>query len=229
MICMSDSLNKNYYAIIPANVRYDKDLTDGAKLLYGEITALSNEKGYCWASNSYFSELYGKSNSTITRWINQLVEKGYIKRTYKHKEGTKEIEYRYLHICDGGIRKNEGTPPSKNARDNNTFINNTKEYIYTIFEYWNEKSIIKHRKMNQAMESHINARLKEYTVDELKKAIDNYKEVLYNPNYYWTHKWSLQDFMKPNNVTRFVDEADPLNNFKSIKKEKTNTRRVARF
>lgn len=92
-----------------------------------------------------------------------------------------------------------------------------EEYIYMLFEYWNSKKIIVHRKMNQAMKSHINARLEEYSVDELKKAIDNYNEILKSDNYYWTHKWSLQDFMKPNNVTRFVDDADPLENFKKSK------------
>lgn len=222
-------MQKNYYAIIPANVRYDDSLTDGAKLLYGEITALSNELGYCWAGNSYFSNLYKKDKSTIARWIKQLESKGYITRTVNYKEGSKEIENRYMQICNHPIGKNETTPIGKNERENNTSFNITKEYIYTLFSFWNEQGIIKHRKMNQQMKSHINARLQDYSVEELKKAISNYSTILKSDDFYWTHKWSLQDFMKPNNVTRFVDDADPLNNFKSSKKKNNATRRVADF
>ena len=38
----------NYYAIIPAIVRYDNDLKPNEKLLYGEITALTNKTGACY-------------------------------------------------------------------------------------------------------------------------------------------------------------------------------------
>ena len=128
---------KAYYAIIPANVRYDKDLVPNAKLLYGEITALCNEKGYCWASNQYFAELYNVSDRTIKNWISQLVDKGYIQRSVKYREGTKEIEQRKLFIGSENNfttlgnyvpdpRENNFTTPSeKNFLDNNTSINNT--------------------------------------------------------------------------------------------------------
>ena len=68
----------NYYAIIPANVRYDPELTPNAKLLYGEITALCNAKGYCWATNSYFAKLYNVKPHAISVWISSLVKRGYI-------------------------------------------------------------------------------------------------------------------------------------------------------
>ena len=60
--------HRSYYAIIPANVRYDQRLKPNTKLLYGEITALCNERGFCWAGNEYFADLYGVNKETISRW-----------------------------------------------------------------------------------------------------------------------------------------------------------------
>lgn len=68
-----------YYAVITAPVRYDPELSSTAKLLYSEITSLCRKKGYCWANNSYFAELYGVSASTISRLVSQLESRGYIK------------------------------------------------------------------------------------------------------------------------------------------------------
>lgn len=124
-------IKKSYYAIIPANVRYDEDLTPNAKLLYGEVTALCNEKGYCWASNSYFAELYSVSNVSISKWINQLIKQGYLTSEIKYKEGSKEILYRYLRIVNDPIKEKFNTPQTKvndpikeKFKDNNT-VNNT--------------------------------------------------------------------------------------------------------
>ncbi len=68
----------NFYAIIPATVRYCKELEPMARLLYGEITALASREGYCWASNGYFSDLYDVDDRTIRRWINSLKENNFI-------------------------------------------------------------------------------------------------------------------------------------------------------
>ena len=42
----------NYYSIIPAHVRYDKELKPMEVIMYGELTALSNKYGYSYASNN---------------------------------------------------------------------------------------------------------------------------------------------------------------------------------
>ena len=89
---------RSYYAIIPAKVRYDKSLSANAKLLYGEITALCNDKGYCWSTNKYFSDLYGVSQTSISKWISTLVSKGYLFVKMIYREGTKEILERQLSI-----------------------------------------------------------------------------------------------------------------------------------
>ena len=100
---------KSYYAIIPANVRYDAELTPNAKLLYGEITALCNEKGYCWATNDYFAKLYNVSKVSISKWVSALVKKRYIYSEIIYKEGTKEILNRYLKLIDEPIKENFNT------------------------------------------------------------------------------------------------------------------------
>ena len=114
----------NYYAVIPADVRYDKNLKDKAKLLYGEISSLTNKYGYCYASNKYFAELYGVSITTISLLIKDLVECGYIESQIIYKEGTKEILNRYLRILKEGYLRN--------LKDNNKdiIINNNKKEIY---------------------------------------------------------------------------------------------------
>ena len=120
-----DENKKSYYAIIPANVRYDTDLTANAKLLYGEITALCNEKGYCWATNDYFANLYNVSKKSISTWISQLINKNYIFSKIIYKENSKEIFHRYLQICNDPMEENVNTPMEENVKENNTNINNT--------------------------------------------------------------------------------------------------------
>lgn len=120
----------NYYANIPADVRYS-DIPANAKLLYGEITALANKEGYCWASNKYFADLYKKNTATISVWIRALKEKGFIEYevedNYKRKIYLKGV----LEKSKGGIRKTRRgvLEKSKHNITSNTTNNNTTNNI----------------------------------------------------------------------------------------------------
>lgn len=133
--------NTGYYAVIPAEVRYDKDLNANAKLLYGELTSLSNQTGYCWAKNEYFAELYSLSERTVSRLIAQLESKGYIRcEMAKTKDGSERHIYAGIFLavqgdrhdcpegggqkCLGGVDKNVQRGVDKNVYQNNKTVNN---------------------------------------------------------------------------------------------------------
>lgn len=140
----------SYYAILSANVRYDKNISDKAKLLFADITALSNKYGYCTASNNYFAELFDVKKETISRNISSLEKNGHVKVELIYK-GKEVIQRRIYPITQKsipidknintpidekqdtlltknsiGIDKNMLTPIDENVKENITSINNTR-------------------------------------------------------------------------------------------------------
>ena len=206
-------LKKSYYAIIPAEVRYDEELPPNAKLLYGEITSLCNEKGYCWATNQYFADLYKVSKITVSRWISTLYKKGYIAVETLYKEGTKEIIGRHLYIVNTpinnnvnryiqndleGINKIVNTPINNNVKDNNKVINTKIN---------NKLKVSKHK---YGEYSHVLLTDKEHThlldlygdsLDEHIKILDEYIETSgkkYKNHSLVIQKWVHDEWMKRN-------------------------------
>ena len=116
----------NYYAVIPAEVRYSKNLTPNAKLLYAEITALCNMNGKCTASTDYFSKLYEVSRISIQKWLKILEDNNYIKRVNLYKQGSKQIETRVITLvnipCKEKLTDNINTKVYNN--NNITYSNN---------------------------------------------------------------------------------------------------------
>lgn len=132
----------SYFSILTADVRYDPRLKKYAdcKVLFSEITALSNKFGYCKASNKYFAQLYDRPTETISRWINRLRNLGYLKIKMIYKENSNQILERrmypistpidagvntYRHECQGGIDTDIKPPIDAGVKDNSTSINNT--------------------------------------------------------------------------------------------------------
>lgn len=125
----------SYYSIITANVRYDNRLTDSEKLLFAEITSLSNKYGYCTASNGYFATLYNVVKETISRRISNLTNFGYLKIEII-KEGN-EVKQRKMYPLtqtsipidakiNTPIDNSVNTPIDANVKENNTSINITR-------------------------------------------------------------------------------------------------------
>ena len=106
----------NYYAIIPAEVRYSKALIPNAKLLYAEITALCNMNGKCTASTEYFCRLYEVSKVSVQKWLKNLEDNNHIRRVNKYKLNSKQIECRVITLVN---------VPSKEKLSDNTNINIT--------------------------------------------------------------------------------------------------------
>ena len=114
-----------YWAVLPAAVRYDPELSSSAKLLYAEISALTGETGYCYARNSYFERLYDLSERTVSRLIKDLAARGYVR--IEDGAGGKETRKLYAGVNPLAVPpdKNVGTPrqkclpsPDKNVGEN---------------------------------------------------------------------------------------------------------------
>lgn len=141
----------NYYAVIPAPVRYNKKLKYPERLLYGEITALSNRYGYCFASNKYFASLYDVVSETVSRWISHLKECGYIDVNIIKNENNQIIERR-IYIID---------------KINNTYCLNN-QYPSCVKNQEGIDKKVKHNNINNKID-----RLFYYVI---KNEIENYKE-----------------------------------------------------
>lgn len=201
----------NYYAIIPSDVRYNKRLKANCKLLYGEITALSNKEGYCWASNNYFAELYSVTPQAISKWIKQLNDFDYISINYTRNG--KEITGRTINIKVSTnidrVSTNDSEGYQQMIKGNNTYINNTNvvsekpqidfDKLLLFFNTTTGKNV---RVVNDKTKKQFNARLKEgYTKADIFNAIKN----CYNDDYHQNNPKYL--------TLEFISRSDKLEKY----------------
>ena len=123
----------SYFAIIPADVRYHTALSPNAKLLYGEITALADRNGYCWASNEYLATQFRWGERTVSRLVAQMKSLGLIRiEMVTTGKGTERRIYIGIDSAEG-VAKIGDTPCSQNwlggvakTGDTHNMLNNTQ-------------------------------------------------------------------------------------------------------
>ena len=214
----------NYYSIIPANVRYDDNLKANEKLLYGEITALANKNGYCWAENNYFAKLYDVHKITVSNWISNLERQGYISIKLEYIKGTKQVSKRYIYLNDNptpisekanrykskdlqGINEKTNTPISEKAKEelNNTSINNTsinKESMSSSDEH----DSIPYEEIVEYLNLKIGSKYRSSTqaTQRLIKArfnegfdLEDFKQVIDNKASDWFNDKKMSEYLRP--------------------------------
>lgn len=110
-----------------------------------------------------------------------------------------------------------------NTTNNYTYINNADviDKIQQILDFWNEKEIIKHNCKNgirEDIKAAINKALKESSIDEIKMAIERYKEVL-DSDYFFSYKWNIVDFLcRKFGYKTFLDDGSNWINYLEWKK-----------
>lgn len=115
---------KKGYAICFNEWALDKSIKSELGLLL-IISSLTAEKGYCYASNSYFSKLFDIDQVSVSRKIKKLEQKGYVKIDYEYR-GSEVVnrEIRLTKMLTDHIQKSQSTI-NKNVKDNSTSNNNT--------------------------------------------------------------------------------------------------------
>lgn len=118
-------MNQGYWAVLPANIRYHRELSQTAKLLYAEISALAQADGYCWATDAYLAETLACSVATVTRSLRKLRELGFIRceKTTNAKGAERHI-FCGMFAAKRGIVKNDDTLDGTVKNDDTPTVKN---------------------------------------------------------------------------------------------------------
>jgi hypothetical protein len=207
--------------------------------LYLHIFA-DREKGRLFRKYQTISEHMGVPVSTLKKWMKRLKSGGYVELTSlgdglsiqitkfrpirSTKSGQEKYQIEQGEVPDStrGIKVGTSSSDSKQngnhacSSNNGTSKESIKESnkdIYRIFKFWNSQKIIQHREFEK-FKPHIQAKLKSYTMEEIIVAIQVYKKVLDSPDHYFTHEWTLKQFLtQANGMDRFLNEDKALVNF----------------
>lgn len=194
----------SYYSIITADVRYDERLKPNEKLLYSEITALSNKYGYCTATNSYFSKLYRADKSTVSRWVSHLEKCGYV-QVEQTRDGKRIVQRKIYPVATPLLTKKsipyaqkDQYPIDKKVKGNITRVNTTS---------MNMRERIKH-----PLDTNSKLSLLSWP-DSLGAMTDQIRKLLLDAS---DQGMSIDLLQKAIDITKYADPGTPYGYLKSV-------------
>ena len=194
----------SYYSIITADVRYDERLKPNEKLLYSEITALSNKYGYCTATNSYFSKLYRADKSTVSRWVSHLEKCGYV-QVEQTRDGKRIVQRKIYPVATSLLTKKsipyaqkDQYPIDKKVKGNITRVNTT--------------SMNMRERIKQPLDTNSKLSLLSWS-DSLGAMTDQIRKLLLDAS---DQGMSIDLLQKAIDITKYADPGTPYGYLKSV-------------
>lgn len=111
-------MSHNKFSVVRTQVLLCKEINNTEKLAIALIEGLSNEKGYCFASNSYIADALGVSERQVQNIIKRLEDIGVLGRVMLIN--SKGISYRSLTVnpdCDVLLRSQKPQIPEHEMGD----------------------------------------------------------------------------------------------------------------
>lgn len=175
-----DAPIKEYTGVwIPAEVMESTELSPMEKLLYGEIAGFR----VCYASNAWLAGRIGRSEVTVTRLIQHLIECGYVEklgfngrfRTIRVVRPIKNDESASSKMTNIIIKNNNSNKLLEHRQNDVPVENSKKTYgnrqINELFDYWQEHVGIA-PSSNKANRNACMTLIRQRGVDGAKRTID---------------------------------------------------------
>ena len=161
----------NYYAVLPAEVRYNKYLSPMAKLLYAEITAKLGRNGKCKVDVPYFTRALHLNSEQVRKHLNEL-------RVEKHIYNIKGVI---------SLLKAEAKIDSVQLEIDVDF---TEEVVKKWNDLFHKESFDVGIRKTDELTAAVNDRLAVFSKDDIIKAMEN------RHTYVTTNEWH----QKPENI-----------------------------
>ena len=210
--------------------------SDSARLLWTWLLPHLDREGRHHALPSIVKgaavpRLRNHTEKTITEHLRQLSEARLI--VLYEVDGDAYLQYNQFDEHQPGLNKDREAPsscppPPAKVRSKsgvspeklplNIIESKLKESNIRVLESWNSQNIRNLKdgesKIREKTESKIDAALKEYPLEIIIRAIENYGQVIHHPElFFFSYRWELIEFLQ-RGLRKFIDEAQPFENFK---------------
>lgn len=116
---MENDTTPNYFIQVPLDLLKDYDLTPTDYLVFGQIYTMLNVTQKCFLSNANMGDKLGIKPNTVQKSISKMKKLGLIETNLIYKDGSKEVDKRFITLTPHGVYHHPHGRESTTPRDDN--------------------------------------------------------------------------------------------------------------